>query len=149
MKAVGSFSRSHSVASALRSLRVFLATTIFNVREWLAGLRSSHSTIGPRHRSALPRGSSILGRPCGRADCAGVNRKCAGPIHSGRPLDSRSGNSCRGRASMVRLDWRRRSVCRNYFGNIWRHVGHDRPRRLVNRCSTFRKKVYRRLNKSL
>jgi hypothetical protein len=54
MIAVPSFRRSQAVASAVRSLRVFLATTLLDVREWLAGLRPSHSTIGPGHCSALP-----------------------------------------------------------------------------------------------
>jgi hypothetical protein len=44
-------------------LRCLLATTILDVREWLAGLRPSHSTIGPGHCSALPWDSSARGVP--------------------------------------------------------------------------------------
>ena len=85
-----------------------LATTILNVRKWLAGSRPSHSTIGPGHCSALPWDSSAQESPCGWADFAGLNRKCPGPVYSGRLMDSRNGCARRGRAGVDRPDrrWR-------------------------------------------
>jgi hypothetical protein len=146
MKVVPSFGRSQEVARGVRSLRGFLATTILQLRERLAGLRPSHSTIGPGHRSALPWGNCAQGGPCRWADCAGINRKCPGTVYSGRLMDSRSGSARRGRAGVDRLDKLRRRVGVNYSGGPWRHIGDDRSRCLVDRCSALRKKENRKLN---
>ena len=120
-----------------------LATTFLDVREWLAGSRPSHSTIGPGHCSALAWDSSARGSSCIWADCSRINRKCLGIVYSGRVMDSRCGCARCGRTGVDLVNRHGRCVCSNYSGGTRRHVGDDRSRRLVDRCPAFRKKVYR------
>jgi len=143
MNTVPSFSRSQAVESAVRSLKVLLATTLLDVREWLAGLRTSHSTISPGHCAALPRHSSAQRHPCARASYSAIDRKCPGLAHSRRLMDSRSGNARRGRASMDRFDRRWRRVDGSDSRGPWRHPGNDRSWRMVHRCPSFRTEAHR------
>lgn len=144
--AISTFGSFQLVASALPSRgRGRFATTLYDLRGWLAGRWPSDSADYHRYRSAYPGNTFAQGNLFGRASRSGYSRGCLGNLHPAWLVDTLRGSAGCCRRVVDRFDRYWRSVAVVPTSGSRRHAGNDWTWCVVDRCPAVRQKAYPKL----